>query len=767
MDSASLAAARNRMSDEDSEDEDTEDDQNNETPRKRKALKNPLSPSGNDNNNSTAAKKKKKKRKKSRLEAEKDFKKFGHPASFNAWLQKNWTATVNKTRRHGNNKHGHGLCLRNGGYLYCGLCNIVIGSTQKVSQHLATEKHYALYEMNVVSNNMVSISQRMLNNTTTFSLEEPTAPAHTTMLIGKRNVLQDLITNNNNNNNDTDKWDDEKSLLFGLDSATTAQAVLDSIDDRGEGGGGGGGGSASTFTKTGQKLVLAVLPTTTSRNNHAWSVHLIPKLVAAHLPTTAGSGGGMGKTSRIVFIGDSAAEYVGALTIAVSKAFAVYSLKTTVASRQKDTATMEAEVAQRQRGTVHVNFYNDVGNVHLLPTIEPSAGRAALAAACEGVHKLATRLMDMPPNQLTVDAYAAECQAMADTLGDSVTMVEIKGNDLHRRGYGGVYGVGKAAKYPPRVVILEYTPPQSNNSTTVASTAAGVDNNEHDNKAVALVTKCIFYDAGHLALMQASSPTGVCGNNNNNRMKADIVASAGVLGGFVSAVHAGYRHKLYFVLCLAENALTTPGAVACPNNIIVNSTATTEALRNGDVLQLYSRKTVEVCNANAHGRLLLADGVAHATRHFANLDLVIDMATLIEDAAAAAQTGAAGQAAATTTRHHAGILTNRQELEMPAVASGLRSGDLCFPMVYAPELVMQDLKSKVADMTNSASSNAAITLPSSSSACAAGHFIESHLAEDYKGGWLHIDTTGPATDAERSAGYGVGLVLSMLGVKGF
>jgi probable aminopeptidase NPEPL1 len=37
------------------------------------------------------------------------------------------------------------------------------------------------------------------------------------------------------------------------------------------------------------------------------------------------------------------------------------------------------------------------------------------------------------------------------------------------------------------------------------------------------------------------------------------------------------------------------------------------------------------------------------------------------------------------------------------------------------------------------------------SSCA-GHFIEDHLAEDYKGGWLHIDMAGPGTRDQRATG---------------
>jgi probable aminopeptidase NPEPL1 len=40
-----------------------------------------------------------------------------------------------------------------------------------------------------------------------------------------------------------------------------------------------------------------------------------------------------------------------------------------------------------------------------------------------------------------------------------------------------------------------------------------------------------------------------------------------------------------------------------------------------------------------------------------------------------------------TGKMHAGILANTAELERRAVEGGLVSGDLCFPLLYAPELL--------------------------------------------------------------------------------
>ena len=72
----------------------------------------------------------------------------------------------------------------------------------------------------------------------------------------------------------------------------------------------------------------------------------------------------------------------------------------------------------------------------------------------------------------------------------------------------------------------------------------------------------------------------------------------------------GVPKKVHCILCLAENAIGP------------------DAFRNDDILEMYSGKTVEVNNCDAEGRLVLADGVAHATKHIDGLDLVVDMATL-------------------------------------------------------------------------------------------------------------------------------------------
>jgi probable aminopeptidase NPEPL1 len=452
------------------------------------------------------------------------------------------------------------------------------------------------------------------------------------------------------------------------------KSMVDSID--------GSSGSTTTFTSPSHRLCVCVLPDTVSRNNHPMSIHTITKLIQSASPSQG--------NIRVMFTGLDASTRTAPLASAVAKAFPIYSAKTSCVDDDASASVLPLDV--------HVVFYDENGN----PIGTDFESVSAAAAISDGV-RLAANLMDTPPEQLTTERFADQCRRIA---GNQVQMEEIVGEQLRDQGYGGLWGVGKAAMVPPRMVILSYDPP------TLDSTV----------ETLALVGKGIVYDTGGLSLKTKEGMPG---------MKHDMGGAAGMLGGFYAAVRLGVKKRLRLVLCLAENAIGP-----C-------------AVRNDDILTLYSGKTVEINNSDAEGRLVLGDGVAHATKHFRGLDLVVDMATLT------------GAQMICTGKRHAGILANKKELETRAVEAGLRSGDLCFPMLYAPELLKDEFKSKVADMKNSVKDR-----NNAQSSCA-GHFIESHLSKDYQGGWLHVDMAGPGTHEERGTGYGVGLMLSLLEVPGF
>jgi len=289
----------------------------------------------------------------------------------------------------------------------------------------------------------------------------------------------------------------------------------------------------------------------------------------------------------------------------------------------------------------------------------------------------------------------------------------ISGEDLKAGGYGFLYGVGQCAEEPPALVVLSHVP-------------VGAA------KSVCVVGKGIVYDTGGLSLKTKDGMPG---------MKADMGGAAAALAAFEAAVTIGTGGQaLHLVLCLAENAIGS------------------KAVRNDDVLTCLSGLTCEINNSDAEGRLVLADGVAHATsipsrlpglRESQQPDLLIDMATL---------TGAQLMA---TGKRHAAVVSNLEEVERAAVDAGRLSGDTVHPLPFVPEWYQAEFDSKVADMKNSVKDR------SNAQASCAANFIYEHIHEDFKGGWLHVDLAGPAWSEERGTGFGVGLTLAMLGCEGF
>lgn len=268
-----------------------------------------------------------------------------------------------------------------------------------------------------------------------------------------------------------------------------------------------------------------------------------------------------------------------------------------------------------------------------------------LTDAAYGI-RLTAKIVDAPCSEMNVTHFINEINTVATELNLIPTI--IRGEELNAQGFGGIYGVGKAAAVPPALVVLSHRP---------ASGGGGVGTK----KTIAWVGKGIVYDTGGLSI---KTKTGMPG------MKRDCGGAAAILGGFYAAVKAGFNENLHAVFCLAENSVG-------PN-----------ATRPDDIHTLFSGKTVEINNTDAEGRLVLSDGVAYAQK-ILNADIILDMATL---------TGAQGIA---TGKYHGAILTNDEDWELKSIEAGRASGDLLSPIVYCPELHFSEFNSAMADMKNS------------------------------------------------------------------
>lgn len=300
-------------------------------------------------------------------------------------------------------------------------------------------------------------------------------------------------------------------------------------------------------------------------------------------------------------------------------------------------------------------------------------------------------LVDMPPGELHPTSFSSRARAMLKPLR-GVKVKELVGDSLLRSHLGGIHAVGRAAVEPPRLLLATSGP-------------------RRGGPHIALVGKGITYDTGGLHLKARGSMEG---------MKADMGGAAAVLGAFLLLARHRAPCRISLLLCLAENAVAA------------------NAYKPDDILTLHSGKTVEINNTDAEGRLLLADGCSYAARVL-GADIVLDAATL---------TGAQGVA---TGDVHAALVSNDVAVEQALIEAGRNTGDLCWPLPFAPELYRAEFRSPIADMRNSVKnrSNAQVS-------CAA-EFIHWHL-EGTQVRWGHLDLASPAFRNDRGTGFGVALL---------
>ncbi|MFF7276060.1 leucyl aminopeptidase [Streptomyces griseorubiginosus] len=311
-----------------------------------------------------------------------------------------------------------------------------------------------------------------------------------------------------------------------------------------------------------------------------------------------------------------------------------------------------------------------------------AAYKAALARAVAVSEELnrARDLINMPPNDLNPEAFAAIVQAAGKEHGLKVQVLDVKA--LEKGGYGGILGVGAGSASGPRLVKLSYTSSKAK-------------------KHLALVGKGITYDSGGISL----KPAG-----HNETMKCDMSGAAAVFAAVVSAARLGLEVNVTGWLALAENM---------PSG---------SATRPGDVLRMYSGKTVEVLNTDAEGRLVLADALWAASAE--KPDAIVDVATL---------TGAMMLALGSRTF---GIMANDDAFRTAVYEAAEEVGEPAWPMPL-PEHLRKGMDSPTADIANMGERMGG--------GLVAGLFLREFVGEGIS--WAHLDIAGPAFNDGGPFGY--------------
>lgn len=304
---------------------------------------------------------------------------------------------------------------------------------------------------------------------------------------------------------------------------------------------------------------------------------------------------------------------------------------------------------------------------------------AAAEATARATH-LVRDLVNEPASDLYPATFVERVHELADGLPVHIEVLDEE--RLAAEGFGGLVGVGGGSVRGPRLVIVRYAP-------------------EAAERHLAIVGKGITFDSGGLSLKPpASMPT----------MKYDMTGAATALAVVLDAARRQLPVRVSAWLCLAENM---------PSG---------SAVRPGDVLRMWNGTTVEVTNTDAEGRLVLADGLAHAATE--QPDLLVDVATL---------TGAARVALGERT---AGVMGDTPAVER-VLAAAEASDESMWAMPLPAEL-RSVLDSDVADLANAKPGHTAGGM------LVAGHFLRAFVGDaggegpGARIGWAHLDIAGPA-----------------------
>jgi leucyl aminopeptidase len=321
----------------------------------------------------------------------------------------------------------------------------------------------------------------------------------------------------------------------------------------------------------------------------------------------------------------------------------------------------------------------------LLKNIVISADKALKKEIERGLHdgsiighavNNARHWIDLPPSDLTPDHVVSHAKEIARKSDLKITTFNEK--QINAMGMGGLGGVSRGSELDCHLIVMEYQTKKKNAPT------------------VAFVGKGITFDSGGLSLKPAASM---------ETMKDDMSGAAAVINVMGALAELKPDINVIGVAAVAENM---PSGTA---------------LKPGDIVRFYNGKTAEVKNTDAEGRLILADALSYAVKHY-KLDAIIDIATL---------TGACPIALGP---YFTAVMSQHDELIETIYEAADLSGDRVWELPLDDDF-KPSIKTPVADMANITDRKYG-----AQTVCAA--FFLQHFVSDVP--WAHLDIAGTAFD---------------------
>ncbi len=256
---------------------------------------------------------------------------------------------------------------------------------------------------------------------------------------------------------------------------------------------------------------------------------------------------------------------------------------------------------------------------------------------------------------------------------------------LSQNNFGGVIGVGQGSERKPKFLVGEFNPKAK--------------------LQIALIGKGVLFDSGGLSL---KSPSGM------ETMKTDMTGAATAWGviSLVASQNLDVGLKVY-----------TP---------LVENMPSGTAIRPGDVLTMRNKKTIEVLNTDAEGRLIMADALAFASE--SNPNIICDVATL---------TGASYVALGLDI----GAVFSNDDETLDKFLSANENTHEKYHSLPLEKSYKSLIKSEIADMKNTGGRfGGAIT---------AALLLEEFVNDI---NWIHLDIAGPARSKNSKSATGFGTI---------
>lgn len=307
--------------------------------------------------------------------------------------------------------------------------------------------------------------------------------------------------------------------------------------------------------------------------------------------------------------------------------------------------------------------------------------------------------IDLPPTVLFPTDLAQKAAKISEEFGLKYTVFNEK--EINKMGMGGLAGVSRGSDLDCELVIMEYKTDKKNAPT------------------ICFVGKGITFDSGGLSIKPA---------NHMETMKEDMSGAAAVIASMASIAQLKPNVNVIGIAPLAENL---------PSG---------KAIKPGDIVRFYNGKTAEIKNTDAEGRLILADALSYAVKHYSPA-AIIDIATLT------------GSCAHALGPFYCGLMSEDEGLVAKLKESSWKSGDRVWPLPlhddYKPAI-----KSIVADISNIGSQKYL------AGAITAALFLK-NFVDDVP--WAHLDIAGTAFDVpdlpyyrpHSATGFGVRLLVDI------